>query len=99
MENDKDIKIEFINIKDDKILLREIDKKLPAIYIKESFLSLENIQYYLNMYLNINTSNIKQIKDNYYTFDIEQDVIDNFLYEDIESINDDIIKNTIKELI
>ena len=33
--DDKDIKIEFINIKDNKVLLNE-DKKLPTIYIKES---------------------------------------------------------------
>ena len=82
MDEDKDIKIEFICIKDDKILLNN-EKKLPAIYVKESYYSVDNIEYYLNMYLNSNISNLKHIKDNYYSFDIDTE-IDNFDYYLIE---------------
>ena len=89
--DDKDIKVEFINIKNNKVLLNE-EKKLPAIYIKESYYSIENIEYYLNLYLNSNISNLKLLKDNYYIFDLNEE-IDNYNYyslddEDLLFINE-----------
>ena len=91
---DKDIKIQFINLKENKVLLNNINNMLPTIYIKESYYSDENIEYYLSMYLNTTISNIKNIKDNYYNFDIEKD-IDNYSYKELENIDDNIIKELI----
>ena len=95
MDEDKDIKIEFICIKNDNILLNN-EKKLPTIYIKESYYSIENIEYYLNMYLNSNISNLNKIKDNLYSFDVDKDIKD-FKYFLIDDIDDkeiiDLIKN------
>ena len=91
---DKDIKIQFINLKENKVLLNNINNMLPTIYIKESYYSDENIEYYLSMYLNTTISNIKNIKDNYYSFDIEKD-IDNYSYKELENIDDNIIKELI----
>ena len=93
--DDKDIKLEFINIKDNKVLLNN-DKKLPTIYIKESYYSLENIEYYLNMYLNSTISNLKQLSDNYYSFKIDND-IDNFDYYSLEDIEFDIDRELLNE--
>ena len=93
--DDKDIKVEFINIKDNKVLLNE-DKKLPTIYIKENYYSLENIEYYLNMYLNSTISNLKQLSDNYYSFKIDND-IDNFDYYSLEDIEFDIDRELLNE--
>lgn len=97
MENDKDIKLQFINIKDDKILLSDINNTLPTIYIKESFYSDENIEYYLSMYLNTKINNLKNIKDNYFIFDIEKSIND-YSYKDINSISDELIKNVIEQI-
>lgn len=97
MENDKDIKLQFINMKNDKILLSDINNSLPTIYIKESFYSIENIEYYLSMYLNTNINNLKIIKDNYFIFDIENTIKD-YSYKEINSISDEIIRNIIKEI-
>ena len=91
--DDKDIKIEFINIKDNKVLLNE-EKNLPAIYIKESYYSLENIEYYLNMYLNSTISNLRQLKDNYYLFDLDKE-LENYKYCSIEELG--FIKEIIDE--
>ncbi len=97
MENDKDIKLQFINIKDDKILLSDINNTLPTIYIKESFYSDENIEYYLSLYLNTKINNLKNIKDNYFIFDIEKSIND-YSYKDINSISDELIKNVIEQI-
>jgi len=97
MEQDKDIKLQFINIKEDKVLLSDINNTLPTIYIKESFYSDENIEYYLSMYLNTKINNLKNIKDNYFIFDIENSIKD-YSYKDINSIGDDIIRSVINEI-
>ena len=97
MENDKDIKLQFISIKDNKILLSDINNTLPTIYIKESFYSDENIEYYLSMYLNTKINNIKSIKDNYFIFDIEK-TINDYSYKEIGSIDDEIIRSVINEI-
>ena len=92
---DKDIKIQFINVKDDKVLLNNINNTVPTIYIKESYYSNENIEYYLSMYLNKKISNIKNIKDNYFSFDIE-DTLSDYSYKDINIIEDSILKEILK---
>ena len=97
MENDKDIKLQFINIKNNKVLLSDINNNLPTIYIKESFYSDENIEYYLSMYLNTKISNLKNIKDNYYMFEIE-DMINNYSYKSIDTVDDFIIKDIINSI-
>lgn len=94
---DKDIKLQFINIKDDKVLLSDINNSLPTIYIKESFYSNENIEYYLSMYLNTKINSIKNIKDNYFIFDIENTIKD-YSYKEINNIEDDIIRSIINEI-
>ena len=94
---DKDIKIQFINLKDNKVLLNNINNMLPTIYIKESFYSDENIEYYLSMYLNANISNIKNIKDNYYSFDIEKDLVD-YSYKELDNIEDNLIRELINNI-
>lgn len=93
--DDKDIKIEFINIKNNKVLLNE-EKKLPAIYIKESYYSIENIEYYLNLYLNSSISNLKHLKENYYLFELN-DELDNYYYYSIEDEDLLFIKEIINE--
>lgn len=94
---DKDIKLQFINIKDDKVLLSDINNSLPTIYIKESFYSDENIEYYLSMYLNTKINSIKNIKDNYFIFDIENTIKD-YSYKEINNIEDEIIRSVINEI-
>lgn len=93
--DDKDIKIQFINVKNDKVLLNNLNNMLPTIYIKESYYSNENIEYYLSMYLNTKISNIKNIKDNYFSFDLEKELSD-YSYKDINTIEDTLLKDIVK---
>ena len=97
MENGKDIMIQFINMKDNQVLLNKDNNKLPTIHIKEDYYSLDNIEYYLSLYLNIKVDNLKNIKDEYYYFDTENELKD-YIYTSIENIDDTKIKDIINEL-
>ena len=87
MDKNYEITIKFINIKDNKILSNKLNNELPTIHIKEEFYNLENIKYYLSLYLNITIDNIRQIKDNYFYFDVNENILD-YNYSDVEVIND-----------
>lgn len=97
MENGKDIMIQFINLKNNQILLNKTNYKLPAIYIKEDFYSIENIEYYLSLYLNIKIENLRNIKEEYYYFDTN-DILNDYVYISVDEIEDKIIKDIVNDL-
>lgn len=97
MKSSKDVMIQFINLKDNQLLLNKTNKKLPTIHIKEEFYSLENIKYYLSLYLNIKIDNLKNIKEEYYYFDTDS-VLDDYVYTDVNDIDDNIVKEIINGL-
>lgn len=85
---DKDIKIKFINIKGNKILLSDITDLVPTIYIKENYYSEDNIKYYLSTYLNVNIINLIDLGNYYFSFEIDNEVL-NYSYKDLSLIKDD----------
>lgn len=84
---DNDIKICFICKKNNRVLLNNDTNIVPTIYIKESFYSIENIRYYLSMYLNTDIDTITDLGNHYFVFSLDKSLSD-YSFKEIDLVND-----------